>query len=55
MKLLLFFKSRRRIIERYLAIKKENNSLRDKIAKLEQQVALYKLHEIAVRKKLSPQ
>ena len=55
LKLILFFKSRRKVIERYLKIKEENYILRERINRLEQQLALYKLQEIAARKKIPPQ
>ena len=54
MKLILLFTRRSRIIQRYLAIKKDNKILRENNGRLEQEVALYKLREIA-RKKNPPQ
>ncbi|MBI2064551.1 MAG: hypothetical protein HYT62_00675 [Candidatus Yanofskybacteria bacterium] len=54
MKFFIFFKSRSRIIRRYLAIKKENDLLREKVIRLERQLTLTKLQVIAVRKKILP-
>ena len=54
-KLILLFRRRQKIIKRYLAVKRENYFLRERNNKLEQQIALYKLQEIAVRKKALPQ